>query len=85
MKEIVFKLSFSNKLKYFLKDSIVKWVYKIENTEEATLIGPFTSLQMLQMSEKGEFKESGVWCRRENDTTEVSFYNSKRIDFDLYT
>ncbi len=41
---------------------------------------------MLEMSEKGEFKESGVWCRKVDDTgANDAFYNSKRIDFDLYT
>jgi hypothetical protein len=65
-------------------DSIVKWVYKIENTQDAKLNGPFTSLQMLVMSQKGEFNETGVWCRK-LDSTESSFYNSKRVDFDLYT
>lgn len=57
----------------------------MENTEDAKLHGPFTSLQMLEKSEKGEFKEAGVWCRKVDESTEIAFYNSKRIDFDLYT
>ena len=37
------------------------------------------------MSDKGEFKDSGVWCRKLDDSSNNSFYNSKRIDFDLYS
>ena len=41
---------------------------------------------MLEMSEKGEFKETGVWCRKSDENgPNDTFYNSKRIDFDLYT
>lgn len=70
----------------FKIDSIVKWVYKETNTDDAKLFGPFTSLQMLEMSEKGEFKETGVWCRKSDENgPNDTFYNSKRIDFDLYT
>ena len=36
-------------------------IYKEINTDDAKLFGPFTSEQMLDMSEKGEFKEAGVW------------------------
>lgn len=77
--------STSGKTDNIIEDKIVKWVYKMENTEDAKLHGPFTSLQMLEKSEKGEFKEAGVWCRKVDESTEIAFYNSKRIDFDLYT
>ena len=61
-------------------------MYKETNDEDAKLFGPFTSEQMLEMSEKGEFKEAGVWCRKlEEAGSMVSYYNSKRIDFELYT
>jgi len=40
---------------------------------------------MLEKSEKGEFKDSGVWCRKLEEASNVAFYNSKRIDFELYT
>ncbi len=70
---------------FSILDSIVKWVYKLENTDESKLNGPFTSLQMLEKAEKGEFKETGVWCRKLEESAETAFYNSKRIDFDLYT
>lgn len=38
---------------------------------------------MLKMSEDGTFKDSGVWCCKADDTESI-FYNSRRIDFDLY-
>jgi hypothetical protein len=59
-------------------------VYKLTNTDEARVMGPFTSTQMLEMSDKGEFGSEGVWCRKVTEAA-LSFYNSKRIDFDLYT
>ncbi len=68
-----------------LEDSIVKWVYKTENSDEAKIHGPFTSSQMLEKSDKGEFKDTGVWCRKLEEASNAAFYNSKRIDFDLYT
>lgn len=82
-KEVVAGTSGANS--NLVEDSLVKWVYKIENVDEAKIHGPFTSLQMLDMSEKGDFKEAGVWCRKLEDASTVAFYNSKRIDFDLYT
>ena len=64
---------------------MVKWIYKLTNSEEDTKIfGPFNSEQMLNMSNEGKFKETGVWCRKVDEPT-ASFYNSKRIDFDLFT
>lgn len=69
-----------------LEDQGVSWNYKQENTDESKVFGPFSSEQMLDMSEKGSFGEAGVWCRKQSDAdTAASFYNSKRIDFDLYT
>ena len=76
--------STSNQESNELEDKVVKWIYKESNTDEAKIHGPFTSQEMLDKSEKGEFKEMGVWCRRCEDAS-GSFYNSKRIDFDLYT
>ncbi|CAF0831830.1 unnamed protein product [Brachionus calyciflorus] len=67
-----------------LEDVVVKWIYKESNTEDAQISGPFTSQQMLEKSDKGDFKDTGVWCRRVDDQSGI-FYNSKRIDFDLYT
>jgi hypothetical protein len=61
-----------------IEDSVVKWVYKKENKDEAKLHGPFTSQQMYEMAERGEFTDTGVWCRKLEDTTNANtFYNSK--------
>ncbi|XP_038619126.1 CD2 antigen cytoplasmic tail-binding protein 2 [Tachyglossus aculeatus] len=61
----------------------VMWEYKWENTSDAELYGPFTSAQMQVWVEEGYFPD-GVYCRK-LDPPEGQFYNSKRIDFDLYT
>ncbi|CAH2308263.1 CD2 antigen cytoplasmic tail-binding 2 isoform X1 [Pelobates cultripes] len=60
----------------------VLWEYKWENKEEAKLYGPFTSSQMQDWVDQGYFVD-GVYCRRVNSSGS-QFYNSKRIDFDLY-
>lgn len=84
--KIFHKINFFNTLFYlFYLDSVVKWEFKLTNNEDDTkFFGPFTSAQMLEKSEQGEFKDTGVWCRKVGDQS-TSFYNSKRIDFDLYT
>ncbi|XP_063791552.1 CD2 antigen cytoplasmic tail-binding protein 2 [Pseudophryne corroboree] len=60
----------------------VLWEYKWENKEGAELYGPFTSSQMQDWVDQGYFLE-GVYCRRVNSSG-GQFYNSLRIDFDLY-
>ncbi|XP_007948423.1 CD2 antigen cytoplasmic tail-binding protein 2 [Orycteropus afer afer] len=61
----------------------VMWEYKWENTGDAELYGPFTSAQMQTWVNEGYFSD-GVYCRK-LDPPGGQFYNSKRIDFDLYT
>nr|XP_055196165.1 CD2 antigen cytoplasmic tail-binding protein 2 isoform X2 [Nyctereutes procyonoides] len=61
----------------------VMWEYKWENTGDAELYGPFTSTQMQTWVNEGYFAD-GVYCRK-LDPPGGQFYNSKRIDFDLYT
>ncbi|XP_007988171.1 CD2 antigen cytoplasmic tail-binding protein 2 [Chlorocebus sabaeus] len=61
----------------------VMWEYKWENTGDAELYGPFTSAQMQTWVSEGYFPD-GVYCRK-LDPPGGQFYNSKRIDFDLYT
>lgn len=56
------------------------WEYKIK-LDDSELHGPFTSQQMLKLTEKAEFKD-GVYVKKVG--IDSSFYNSKRIDFDLY-
>ncbi|KAK6190714.1 hypothetical protein SNE40_002517 [Patella caerulea] len=63
-------------------DDTVKWEYKWENKETATIHGPFTSSQMLTWTEENFFPD-GVFVRKVDGGGE--FYTSKRIDFDLYT
>ncbi|XP_069134765.1 CD2 antigen cytoplasmic tail-binding protein 2-like [Argopecten irradians] len=59
----------------------VMWEYKWEEVDDAEMHGPFTSSQMLQWTEEDYFPD-GVYVRKVNTD---KFYNSKRIDFDLYT
>ncbi|XP_043091404.1 CD2 antigen cytoplasmic tail-binding protein 2 [Puntigrus tetrazona] len=61
----------------------VMWEYKWENKENSELYGPFSSQQMQDWVDEGYFKD-GVYCRR-IDQEGAPFYNSKRIDFELYT
>ncbi|KAH9502855.1 CD2 antigen cytoplasmic tail-binding protein 2 [Bulinus truncatus] len=63
------------------EDSGVMWEYKVENTEESELKGPFTTSQMIIWAEDGTFG-AGVFCRKYNSNGQ--FYNSSRLDFDLY-
>lgn len=57
------------------------WHYKWENKDDVETFGPYGSSQMLDWANQGYFGE-GVWVRKSNQTGE--FYNSKRIDFELY-
>ncbi|XP_068193154.1 CD2 antigen cytoplasmic tail-binding protein 2 [Antennarius striatus] len=61
----------------------VMWEYKWENKDDSEVYGPFTSQQMQDWVDEGYFS-SGVYCRRK-DQEGAQFYNSKRLDFDLYT
>ncbi|XP_028558870.2 CD2 antigen cytoplasmic tail-binding protein 2 [Podarcis muralis] len=63
--------------------SEVMWEYKWENTNTSELYGPFSSSQMQDWVSQGYFPD-GVYCRKV-ENSEGQFYNSKRIDFDLYT
>jgi len=59
----------------------VQWFYKTKDDEASGLLGPYSSTQMLKWQDEGKF-EGGVHCRKAGQ--EGSFYNSNRIDFDLY-
>ncbi|XP_029996786.1 CD2 antigen cytoplasmic tail-binding protein 2 [Sphaeramia orbicularis] len=61
----------------------VMWEYKWENKDNSEIYGPFTSQQMQDWVDEGYFS-SGVYCRRV-DQEGSQFYNSKRLDFELYT
>ncbi|XP_022595356.1 CD2 antigen cytoplasmic tail-binding protein 2 [Seriola dumerili] len=61
----------------------VMWQYKWENEDNSEIYGPFTSQQMQDWVDEGYFS-TGVYCRRV-DQEGSQFYNSKRLDFELYT
>ncbi|KAM8724997.1 CD2 antigen cytoplasmic tail-binding protein 2 isoform 1-T2 [Acanthopagrus schlegelii] len=61
----------------------VMWEYRWENKDDSEVYGPFTSQQMQGWVDEGYFS-SGVYCRRK-DQDGSQFYNSKRLDFELYT
>ncbi|XP_022050871.1 CD2 antigen cytoplasmic tail-binding protein 2 [Acanthochromis polyacanthus] len=61
----------------------VMWEYKWENEDNSEVYGPFTSQQMQDWVDEGYFS-SGVYCRRV-DQEGSQFYNSRRLDFELYT
>uniref|UniRef100_UPI00398E86A1 CD2 antigen cytoplasmic tail-binding protein 2 n=1 Tax=Pristiophorus japonicus TaxID=55135 RepID=UPI00398E86A1 len=63
--------------------SEVMWEYKWENTKDAQLYGPFSSMQMQDWVDQDYFRD-GVYCRKVGDV-DGPFYTSRRIDFDLYT
>lgn len=58
----------------------VKWEFKWNQNDEQTE-GPHSTEQMQKWSEEGHFK-TGVWVRKHGEDT--SFYNSNRMDFELY-
>ena len=60
----------------------VKWEYKWEDKDDAEVHGPYSSQQMMEWQE-AEFFKAGVFCRKVG--TDGAFYNSRRIDFELYT
>ncbi|XP_074641708.1 CD2 antigen cytoplasmic tail-binding protein 2 homolog [Tubulanus polymorphus] len=60
----------------------VMWEYKWEDKHDAELHGPYTSDQMMNWADDGYFGD-GVLVRKCGSGAQ--FYNSRRIDFDLYT
>ncbi|XP_078063994.1 CD2 antigen cytoplasmic tail-binding protein 2-like [Mustelus asterias] len=61
----------------------VMWEYKWENKEDAEIFGPFSSCQMQDWVDQDYFRD-GVYCRKVGESASI-FYNSRRIDFELYT
>ena len=61
----------------------VHWQYKWENTTTAPVYGPYSSTYMLIWEQQGCFGD-GVWVKRVGED-DGPFYNSRRIDFELYT
>eukprot|EP00041_Stephanoeca_diplocostata_P017568 m.356326 g.356326 ORF g.356326 m.356326 type:complete len:357 (+) comp20750_c1_seq1:147-1217(+) len=65
-------------------DKSVKFEYKWTEADDAEVYGPFTVHQMIEWQEAGHFKD-GVFCREVKEGKNQKFYNSKRVDFELYT
>eukprot|EP00040_Diaphanoeca_grandis_P010153 m.51986 g.51986 ORF g.51986 m.51986 type:complete len:331 (+) comp21528_c0_seq1:151-1143(+) len=63
-------------------DGVVYFEYKWTTTSE--VFGPYSAQQMCDWQDQNFFKE-GVLCRELKKDKVTEFYNSKRIDFDLYT
>jgi len=65
----------------------VQWWYRWEKRHDTEEHGPYPSTQMKTWTELGYFPE-GVWLRKNDQTVTddlENLYNSKRIDFELYT
>ncbi|CAL1290707.1 unnamed protein product [Larinioides sclopetarius] len=62
--------------------SEVMWEFKWEDKEDAKIYGPYPTSQMQQWVEEKYF-ENGVFVRQ-CGKQDSSFYNSKRVDFELY-
>ncbi|XP_068626579.1 CD2 antigen cytoplasmic tail-binding protein 2 homolog [Battus philenor] len=60
---------------------VVKWEFKWNQDDDAEISGPHSTEQMQKWSSEGYFK-TGVWVRRHGKDTQ--FYNSNRMDFELY-
>lgn len=63
------------------ENKIVKWEFKVSQDDNAEISGPHSSEQMQKWVTEGHFK-TGVWVRKHGEDTQ--FYNSNRIDFELY-
>ena len=59
----------------------VMFHFKWSKDENAELFGPFSAEQMCEWQDQDYFK-NGVFCR---EVGKAEFYDSKRIDFELYT
>lgn len=63
-------------------DTEVMWEFKWESSDDAKVYGPYPTSQMLQWVQDKYF-DDGVLVRQ-IDKQDSQFYNSKRIDFELY-
>ncbi|OZC11415.1 hypothetical protein X798_01271 [Onchocerca flexuosa] len=58
----------------------VVWEYKLSSDEDAEIIGPVSSEEMLKLQREGKF-ENGGWARKKGTQT---FYTVARLDFEIY-
>ncbi|XP_050342334.1 CD2 antigen cytoplasmic tail-binding protein 2 homolog isoform X2 [Nymphalis io] len=59
----------------------LQWEFKWTQENDAEISGPHSTEQMNKWSSEGYFK-NGVWVRKQGEDSQ--FYNSNRIDFELY-
>ena len=62
--------------------SSTSWEFKWDNKDDAPVYGPHSNTEMIKWVNDGYF-DVGVWVRQ-TDKTDAQFYNSKRIDFELF-
>jgi CD2 antigen cytoplasmic tail-binding protein 2 len=65
----------------------IHWFYRWEKAHDADEHGPYPSTQMKTWNDLGYFPE-GVWVRKAKQEIQEdlgNLYDSKRIDFELYT
>ncbi|KAL4002478.1 hypothetical protein ACH3XW_3620 [Acanthocheilonema viteae] len=60
--------------------SDVVWEYKLSNDENAEIIGPVSSQEMMKLQGEGKF-ENGGWARKKGMQ---AFYTIARLDFEIY-
>uniref|UniRef100_A0A915PI95 GYF domain-containing protein n=1 Tax=Setaria digitata TaxID=48799 RepID=A0A915PI95_9BILA len=58
----------------------VIWEYKLSSDENAEIVGPVSSEEMLKLQVEGKF-ENGGWARKKGTQT---FYTIARLDFEIY-
>lgn len=58
----------------------VMWEYKLSDDDNAEIVGPVSSEEMLKLQEEGKF-ENGGWARKKSTKT---FYSVARLDFEIY-
>lgn len=56
------------------------WEYKLSNREDAEIIGPISSEEMMKLQQEGKFANGG-WARKKGTQ---SFYTVARLDFEIY-
>lgn len=64
-------------------ESVVTWLLKWEDKEDAEVHGPFSNDQMIQWSDSGYF-DKGAWVCQVGKQ-DSKFYSTRRIDFELYS
>ena len=65
------------------KTDDVRWEYRLADDDSAPIEGPYSTEDMIRFQESGDkFPKKGCYCRRAG--TSSHWYNSNRVDFELY-